>query len=319
MSSSDNGNSINNNDEDVIYDTAEDNFSSASEQVEDVDRAQQTADKRGYLSDERKKTAIDFAHGINIYGQKWNERGAFWTNITYNVNQVNSQLTDVSVKTVRDFVRKEINRVYKEQEAQRKRSGTLDRIDAYTQKCLDMYEKHSETKRKNAKDRLAEADVIAERRQREAEIMEQANRIRSYRSNPEMIRHNPLRRSRDWDDDEEEDNRSQRVRQALRSVSRNIEIAEESVQSEHRFLRECLDRMEGFTNQIVQSNEKLLSSLKGTQQSNATMTQNQAAMTQNQAAMAQHQAVMNLEMPKPWIEMHKPWIEKYCWIFNSSR
>ncbi|KAI8332189.1 hypothetical protein BD560DRAFT_441105 [Blakeslea trispora] len=251
MSSSDNDNNINNNDEDVMYDTAEDNFSSASKQVEDV--------------------AIDFPHGINTYGQKWNEREAFWTNITFNVNQVDSQLTDVSVKTVRDFVRKEINRVYKEQETQSKQSDTLDRIDAYTQKCLDVYEKHSETKRKNAKDRSAEVDVIAERRLKETEIMEQVNRIRSYRK---------------------EDSRSQRVRQALRSVSRIIEIAEESVRSEHRFLTECLDRMEGFTNQIVQWNEKLLSSMKGTQQSHATMAQNQAAMTQNQAAMTQKQAVM---------------------------
>ncbi|KAI8337799.1 hypothetical protein BD560DRAFT_440209 [Blakeslea trispora] len=285
MSSSNNDNN-NNNDENAINSTAEGNFSNPSKEIQDVDQAQQPCVKRGFMSSDRKKTAIDFAHGINIYGQKWNERGVCWADITYNVNQVDSRLTDVSVKTVRDFVRREIVRVYKEQEAQRERSGTLGIIDAYTQKCLDMYEKHLRTDRKNAKDRLAEADVIAERRQREAEMIEQANRIRSYRSSSEMSRHNPLRRSRDWDneEEEEEDSRSQRIRQTLQAVPRNIEAAEESVRSEHRFLKDCLDRMEGFTNQIVQSNEKLLSSMKGSQQSHATMAQSQAVMAQNMDA-----------------------------------
>ena len=100
-------------------------------------------DKRGYMTEDRKKTAIDYAEGMDVYGQKWNERGAYWTNITFNVNKVDPHLTEVSVKTVRDFVRKEIVRVHKQQEEQRKKSGTLDRIDAYTQKCMNMYEKVS--------------------------------------------------------------------------------------------------------------------------------------------------------------------------------
>ncbi|OBZ80911.1 hypothetical protein A0J61_11040 [Choanephora cucurbitarum] len=222
-------------------------------------------DKRGYMTEDRKKTAIDYAEDMDVYGQKWNERGAYWTNITFNVNKVNSHLTEVSVKTVGDFVRKEIVRVHKQQEEQTKKSGTLDRIDAYTQKS-------SGHKANEKTDRLARADVEAERRQKKAEVIEQVNWMHAKTRGDEISCNNLVRRTRDWVE-EEGSSTNRRARQTLRSVSRDIESAEKLVRKEHTFFQEALERMEGYTNQIVQSSHRTESLLKAIQQNTTVSNQ----------------------------------------------
>ncbi|OBZ80633.1 hypothetical protein A0J61_11317, partial [Choanephora cucurbitarum] len=56
---------------------------------------------------------------------------------------------------------------------------------------------HLDTKRKKKTDRLARADVEAERRQKEAEVTEQANRMRAKTRSDEISRNNLVRRTRD--------------------------------------------------------------------------------------------------------------------------
>ncbi|OBZ80850.1 hypothetical protein A0J61_11101 [Choanephora cucurbitarum] len=96
--------------------------------------------------------------------------------------------------------------------------------------------------------------------------------MRAKTRSDEMSRNNLVQRTRDWDE-EEGSSANRRARQTLHSVSRDIESAEELVRKEHTFFQEALERMEGYTNQIVQSNHRTESLLKTIQQNTTVSNQ----------------------------------------------